>query len=201
MALDDVVEESQATALTTQRAVANTGKVGKAVELQAVEYGYHTDILHATVLYDGIEDNLSVGIQVLQLVPRHSLQELRHREDGACTEPAAHIVARHMILEGIGRDIEDVVLQLLQCRYTIHLLLGLGVTEYEIAKAHVLFNKTTQVHIHLLRILVDEMEVLGFCLVLVDNLRTLQNQWYVLVATPYFAQQFKTSFRVTLFDM
>ena len=110
MALDNIVEESQTTTFTTQRTITNTGKVGKAVELQTVEHSHHTNILHATVLNDGIEDNLSVGIQVLQFVPRHRLEELRHREDGTCTEPTAHIVARHMILERIGRNIEDVIL-------------------------------------------------------------------------------------------
>ena len=76
MALDDVVEESQATALTTQRTVADAGEVGKTVELQTVEHGHDTNILHPTILHDGIEDNLTMGIQVLQLMPRHRLQEL-----------------------------------------------------------------------------------------------------------------------------
>ena len=106
-----------------------------------------------------------------------------------------------MVLERIGRDIEDVVLQFLQCRYAIHLLFGLGVTEDEVAKAHVLFNEAAQVDIHLLRVLIDEVEVLGLCLFLVDNLRTLQNQWHIFVTTSYFTQQFQTSLRIALLDM
>ena len=76
MALDDIVQEGQATALTAQRTLTDAGEVGIAVELQSVEHGHHTDILHASVLYDGIEDNLTVGIHILQLVPRDLLQEL-----------------------------------------------------------------------------------------------------------------------------
>ena len=93
MTLDDVVQECQTTAFSSQRTFANTGEVGIAVELQTVEDGHHTDVLHATVLDDGIKDNLTVGIDILQLVPRHGLQELRHGEDGTGTEPAAHVVA------------------------------------------------------------------------------------------------------------
>ena len=39
--------------------------MGIAVELQAVEHGYDTDILHPTVLHDGVEDDLTVGINIL----------------------------------------------------------------------------------------------------------------------------------------
>ena len=92
MALDDVVEKCQATALTTQRTIADACEVCKAVELQAVEDGDDTDVLHATILHDGIEDNLAVSVEVLQFVPRDRFQELRHGEDGACTEPATHVV-------------------------------------------------------------------------------------------------------------
>ena len=49
--------------------------MGVTVELQTVEDGYHTDILHASVLYNGIEDNLSVRIHILQLVPGDVFQE------------------------------------------------------------------------------------------------------------------------------
>ena len=198
MSLDDVVKECQATALTTQRALTDTGKVGIAVELQAVEHSHDTDILHPSVLHNGVEDNLAVGIQVLQLVPRHRLQELADGEDGARTKPAAHVVAAHVVLERVGRNVEDVVLQLLQRVDTRHLLLRLRVTEHEVTKAHVLLNQRTQVHIHLLRILVDEVEPLGLCLLLVLNLRTLQNQRHILVTTTNLAQQLQASLSITL---
>ena len=114
MTLDDVIQERQATALATQRTVADAGKVGKAVELQAVEDGHHADVLHPSILHDGVEDDLTVSVQVLQLVPRHRLQELADGEDGPCTQPSAHVVAADVILERLSRDVEDVVLQLLQ---------------------------------------------------------------------------------------
>ena len=97
VALDDVVEECQATALAAQRAVANAGEVGVTVELQAVEDGHHADVLHVAVLHDGIEDDLAVGIHILQLVPRDGFQELRDGEDGTGAEPAAHVVAGDVV--------------------------------------------------------------------------------------------------------
>ena len=93
MALDDIVEERQATAFATQRAIANAGKVGIAVELETVEDSHNTNVLHATILHDGIEDNLAMGIDILQLVPCNRFQELRHGEDGTSTKPATHVVA------------------------------------------------------------------------------------------------------------
>ena len=75
VALDDAVEEGQAAALAAERAFADAGEVGITVELQAVEDGHHADVLHAAVLHDGVEDNLAVGVNVLQLMPRDVFQE------------------------------------------------------------------------------------------------------------------------------
>ena len=97
MVLDDLVEERQATSLATERALADTGEVGVAVELQTVELSHDTDVLHATVLDNGIEDNLTVGIDILQLMPCDMLEEGRHGEDGTGREPAAHVVTADVI--------------------------------------------------------------------------------------------------------
>ena len=97
VALDDVIEECQTTALTAQRTLADTGKVSIAVELQTVEHSYYTNVLHPTVLYDGVEDNLSVGIHILQLMPGNMFQEGRNGEDGTCGKPAAHVVATYVV--------------------------------------------------------------------------------------------------------
>ena len=66
------------------------------VELQTVEHGHHADVLHLSILHNGVEDDLTVGIDILQLMPSDVLQERRHWEDGTCTEPAAHVVAADM---------------------------------------------------------------------------------------------------------
>ena len=93
MALDDIIEERQATTLTTEGAFTDAGEMGVAVKLQTVEHSHDTDILHPPVLHDGIEDNLPVGIDILQLMPGDMLKELADGEDGTGTKPAAHIVA------------------------------------------------------------------------------------------------------------
>ena len=110
MPLDDIIEESQATTLATQRTVANTGEMAIGIELQTVEYSHHADVLHAAILYDGVEDNLTVGIDILQFMPGDMLQEGRDREDGTGTEPTAHVVSRHMVEHRIVGNLEDIVL-------------------------------------------------------------------------------------------
>ncbi len=170
MALEDGVEKSQATTLATQRALADAGKVGIAVELQTVEDSHHADVLHVAVLHDGIEDNLAVRVDVLQLVPGDVFQELTDGEDGACRKPAAHVVAANVAHQRVVRNGEDVVLQLLQRRDAHHLLLRHRVAEDEVAEAHVLLKEMAQVDVHLLRVLVDEMEAFGLCLFAVDHL-------------------------------
>ena len=189
VALDNAVEEGQAAALAAERALADAGKVGIAVELQSVEDGHHADVLHAAVLHDGVEDNLPVGIDILQLVPRDVLQEGRHGEDGAGREPAAHVVAHDVVAERVGGNLEDIVLQVLQRGDAGNLLVGVRVAEDEVAEAHVLLHQVVQVDVHLRRVLVNEVEALGLCLLAVDALLRVENQRHVLVALPDFAQQ------------
>ena len=147
--------------------------MGITVELQTVEDSHDADVLHAAVLHDGIEDNLSVGIDILQLVPRYRLQKLRDGEDGTGAEPAADMVARDVVEHGVVGHLEDVVLQLLQCRDACHLGFRLGVTEHEVTEAHVLLDELAQIDVHLLRVLIDEAEMLRLRLLLVLYLGTL----------------------------
>ena len=93
MGLHHIVEESQATALAAKRTVANAGEMGILVKLTTVEHGHHTNILHVTILHDGVEDNLPMGINILQLVPSDVFQEVGHGEDSASREPTTHVVA------------------------------------------------------------------------------------------------------------
>ena len=64
-----------------------------------------------------------------------------------------------------------------------------------------LLYQLAQIDIHLLRILIDKVETLGLGLLLVDNLRTLQNEGHILVATTNLAQQLQTGLWVALLDM
>ena len=134
-------------------------------------------------------------------MPRNGFQELGHGEDGTGTEPAAHVVAADVIEHRVARNLEDVVLQLLQRGNTGYLFLGRGIAEDKVAKAHVLLYQLAQIDIHLLRVLIDKMETLGLGLLLVDNLRTLQNEGHILVATTNLAQQLQTGLWIALLDM
>jgi hypothetical protein len=45
------------------------------IEFQTVEDSYHTDVLHLSILHNGIKDNLAVSIHILQFMPCNMLQE------------------------------------------------------------------------------------------------------------------------------
>ena len=107
MALDDIIKESQTTPLSAQRTFSDTGKVGITVELQTVEYCHDTDILHPTILHNGIEDYLPMGIHILQFMPCDGLQEGGDGEDGTGTEPTAHVVTGDMVEHGVIGNLED----------------------------------------------------------------------------------------------
>ena len=61
-----------------------------------------------------------------------------------------------------------------------------------------LLYQLPQVDVHLLRVLVDEAEALLLGLLLVHNLRALQDERHVLVPAPDFAQQLQSGLWVTL---
>ena len=170
MSLDDVVEECQATALSSQRTFTDTGKVAVGIKLQTIEHCHYTDILHPSVLNDGIKDDLTVGINILKLMPGDMFQESRDGEDGTGTKPATHVVARHVVEHRVVRDLKDIILQLFQRRHTRHLFLRLWITEDKIAKAHVLRHQMVEVDIHLRRVLIDKMEALSLSLRTIDGL-------------------------------
>ena len=66
MAFYHVVNESQAASLSSQRTITDTGKIGITVETVALEHGYHSLVFHLAVFYDGFENYLAVGIDVLK---------------------------------------------------------------------------------------------------------------------------------------
>ena len=176
MALDDVVEESQSAPLAAQGAIADAGKMAVGVEALAVEEGHDADVLHVTVFDDGIEDNLTVSIDILHLLERDVLQEVGHGEDSPGAEPAADMVARGVVEQRVARDVEDVVLQLLEVADAPHHSLRRGVAEDEVAKAEMLLQLLPEVDEHLLRILVDKLIPRGFGTRLVHRLGTLHDE-------------------------
>ena len=65
MALDNIVEKCQSTPFSAQRSIADTCEVGIAVELHAVEHGHHAKVFHVAIAHNGLEDNLSVCVNIL----------------------------------------------------------------------------------------------------------------------------------------
>ena len=197
--LDDIIQERQSSALSSQRTVTDTGEMTVGVELIPAEKGYHTDILHPSVLHDGVEDNLTVGIHILQFLPGHGLEECRHREDCPGTQPATHVVAGDMIEHRIVRYQEDIILQLLEVTDTGDLLMGLRVTEDKVAEAHVLLQQLTQVDIHLLAVLVHKLIPILLRLLPIGTLTALQDQWDIGVAGTDGMEKFQSGLSVFLY--
>ena len=198
MTLDDIVEESKAPTLTTQGSFSNAGKVGILIKLHSIKHGYHTQILHMTILHNRIKDNLSVSIYILKFLPGNVLQESRYREYGTGTKPAAHVIAADMIEHRIVGDVEDIILQLLQASDAHDFLVGFRISEDEIAKPHVLLHQTAQVHTHLLGVLVYKAEAFCFCLGTVITLRTLKDKGHKRVILSDIAEKLQTCIRTFL---
>ena len=194
--LYDIVKESQTSALSSERSVADAGEVRVRVKLHTVEHSHHADVLHVAILHDGVEDNLTVSGDVLQTFPRDFLQKVRHGEDGTRREPAAHVVARDMIEHRVVRYAEYVVLQLLEVMYAHNLRLRLRVAEDEVAEAHVLLHDGTEVQRHLLRVLVNEAEAFSLSLSPVLRLRAFHDERQEGSPLMDDAQKLKSSLRV-----
>ena len=154
--LHQIVNESQATAFSAQRAIAYPGKVGVEVEAVALEDGHHALVLHLAILHDGLEDEPPVGIHVLKAVPGDGLQKLGDGKHGTRVEPAADVVVTDVVEEGLGRHGKEDVLQFLQVLDPCNLLARLRIAEDEVSEAEILHHRAPQVNVHLLRILVDE---------------------------------------------
>lgn len=60
------VEEGETTSLASERTISDTREVAVLVESLSLEDCNHTLILHTAVCHDGIEDDLTVGIDVLK---------------------------------------------------------------------------------------------------------------------------------------
>ena len=80
--LDDVVEEGEATSLASEGAFADAGELAVGVEAVAMEDGYHSLVFHAAIGDYGVEDVLTVEVDVGELVPCNLLEEFGYGEEG-----------------------------------------------------------------------------------------------------------------------
>ena len=77
-----MVKERQATSFSTKRALSDACEVRILVEFLPIEDRHYTLIAHPAVFHYGIEDYLTVDVDILELMPRNVLKKLRYREDG-----------------------------------------------------------------------------------------------------------------------
>ena len=145
VALYYVVEESEAAALAAERPLADACEVAERVEALTVEDSHHALVLHPAVGYDGVVYNLAVLVDILERLPCYSLQELGYREQGARAEPARYIVVCDMVEQGLTRQCEDIVLQLLEVVYADERLHCLRIPEYEVAESELVEDALAEV--------------------------------------------------------
>ena len=189
MTLHHVIDKGQSAPLASQRAVADTRKIGIAVETVALEHGHHALVFHLAVFHDGFENNLPVCVDVLKGFPRNLFQELGHREDGTRIQPARDVVAADVVKEGFCRNSENHVLEFFQVMDAGHFLQGMGVAEDEVAETEVVGHGFAQVDVHLLGVLVDEHGIQFGGILAVTFFGRLQNQWDERIAPAYLTQQ------------
>jgi len=97
MMLHDVVDEGKTTTFASQRTFSDARKIGVAVETIATEHSNDTSVFHAAIVHNGFKDGATVGIDVLELLPRELFDKLSSRKHGATAQPARHVVAGDVI--------------------------------------------------------------------------------------------------------
>ena len=66
MFLDDVVDEGDATSFSSERTLTDSCKIGILVETVFMEHRHHSLVFHLSVSDDGIKNDLSVSIHILE---------------------------------------------------------------------------------------------------------------------------------------
>ena len=183
--LHHIINEGKATAFSSQRTVADTGKVGVTVETVTFEDGNHSLIFHLPVLHDRLEDNPAVCIYVLKTGPRDRLQKLGYRKHGTRIEPARNVIPADMIQEGLGRHGKQDILQLFQVPHTGNLFSGLRIAEHKVTEPEVIGNDAPQVNVHLFRILIDKAGTVFGGIRRVFRFGGLDNQRYERIVFAY----------------
>ena len=85
------------------------------------------------------------------------LEELRDWEEGARPQPTRDVVLCDLVEQGFAWQSEDVVLQLFEVMDACYLFACFRIAEDEISESEIFAHHVTQIHIHLLRVLVDEV--------------------------------------------
>ena len=178
----EVVDKGEAASLASQTALADACEVAVLVEALALEDSHDALVLHASVGHNGIEYDGSVRIDVLEALPCDALQEFRDGEEGSRGEPAADIVVRDVVEQAACGQRHNVVLQVLQVVQSCHLLHRVGVSEDEVSKSEVVAQVVAQVHVDLLRVLVDEAGMAFLSQSRVLGLARVEDEGHVWVA-------------------
>ena len=183
MATKQVVYESEAASFASQTAFSDTGKIAVLVETFTLEDCHNTLILHPSIGNNGVENDGTMCIDVLQTFPRNAFQEFRNGEECSRGKPTTHVIVGDMIEETSCGKRHDVVLQVLQVVQSRHFLHRVGVSEDEIAETEVVAKVVAKVHINLLRVLVDETCVTFFSEFSILSFARIKDEGHVRVAS------------------
>ena len=191
MPLDHRVHKSQTTTFRAHAARTDAGKITILVKHLRPELRHYTAVLDTPVVQNSLMDDTFLFGHVRQSeMPRVTrFHVLRQREQSAAVQPTRHIVVRHMIQERLVRDVEHLVLQLLQILARHHHLAGLGVAETEITEAKTFGYLRPQVQQQRLTLFVQEHSVGFMGQTFVIAVRRLYDDWNKRVRQANVAQQ------------
>ncbi len=196
--LYDAVDERNAAALASERPLPYAGKVAVTVETLTLELGHHTAVFHFAIFDNEVEKQLSHGRSLVDVAEAVHLHHLRYWEQGARVEPARNVIFLSVIQQRLGRNVENVVLQLLEAADTHYFAARVGVADYEVAKAEVVHYGLPEIDGQLFAVFVEESAAeLGHAFA-VFRVARLDDDGQVGVAVAQIARQAQT--RVLVLD-
>ena len=109
-----------------------------------------------------------------------------------CTriEPARDVVTRGVVEQRFGRDVEHLVLEILEVADAHHFFAGFGVANYESAEAEIVVDGITQVDGKFFAVFVEKRCADGFGMLFIASLRRLDDDGHIRVAATNFSGKF-----------
>ena len=154
--LNHRANERKTTSLAAERPLSDAGEVAVLVEAVFLVNGDHAGVLHAAILHNQVENQLPRLVHIRIVADIDVFQHLCGRKDSARVKEAGEMVAAQVIDQRIVRNIENLVLQILEVLYPHDFLLGLRIDNDKIAEAEPVGDLFAQILRIALRIFVDK---------------------------------------------
>ncbi len=178
-------DERQASALSSQRTVSDTGKIAVFVETLLLIDRNDTGVLHPAILNDQVENQLTRLIHILVVAHIHTLQHFCRRKHGTGIEEAGEMVTAQVVNQRIVGYLKDLLLQVLQILNAHDLFFRLRVQDNEVAETETLHDLLPQILRVTLGILVNKGSPQLLCIYFIAGLRRFQHEWNDQAGLPH----------------